>query len=118
MMTIKIKTLSILQFVVVLMFNYSSFAITDSYPKNLKIDVINYIFNIELSDNTDEIHCETTIDLRFLDYGVDKLRLDLINISPKLKNRGMIVSSVKSNDVELKFTHENDELWIYFNKSL
>ncbi|MDG2396031.1 MAG: M1 family metallopeptidase [Flavobacteriaceae bacterium] len=117
MMTIKIKTLSILQFVVVLMFNYSSFAITDSYPKNSKIDVINYIFNIELSDNTDEIHCETTIDLRFLDYGVDKLRLDLINISPKLKNRGMIVSSVKSNDVELKFTHENDELWIYFNKS-
>ena len=28
-------------------------AFTDNYPKNPKIDAINYAFNIELSDETD-----------------------------------------------------------------
>ena len=44
-------------------------AFTDDYPKNPKIDAINYAFKIELSDETDEIVCDVTIDIRFLGAG-------------------------------------------------
>ena len=35
-----------------------AFTFTDDYPKNPKIDAINYAFKIELSDETDEIVCD------------------------------------------------------------
>lgn len=90
----------------------SAFAINDGYPKNPKIDAINYIFKIELSDDTDEISCEVTVDIRFLGAGVKNLRLDLINASSVLGNKGMVVSSVLSKGNELEFTHVNNELLI------
>ena len=40
----------------------SAFALFDLYPKNPNIDVINYIFKLDLSDSTDEIVGEATID--------------------------------------------------------
>ena len=70
------------------------FAFTDDYPKNPKIDAINYAFKIELSDETDEIVCDVTIDVRFLGAGVKNLRLDLVNTSQELNNKGMVVSHV------------------------
>jgi aminopeptidase N len=100
----------------VLILKSSVFAITDNYPKNSKIDAINYIFNIELSDDTDEITCEVTVDIRFLGSGVQNLRLDLVNVSNELDNKGMVVSSVSSNGNELKFTHANNELLINLAK--
>ncbi|MBC8346243.1 MAG: M1 family metallopeptidase [Candidatus Marinimicrobia bacterium] len=81
----------------------------DNYPKNPKIDAINYIFTIELSDETDEIICETKVDVRYLEKGIKELRLDLINVQ---KGKGMKVSRVTSNGGELTFTHKNDELYI------
>jgi hypothetical protein len=66
----------------------------DNYPKNPKIDAINYIFNIELSDETDEIICESKVDVRYLEKGIKELRLDLINVQ---KGKGMKVSRVTSN---------------------
>ena len=53
-----------------------TFFFDDNYPKNLKIDAINYAFNIELSDKSDQISCELIIDIRFLGSGVKELRLD------------------------------------------
>ena len=100
----------------VLIVQSNVFAITDSYPKNPKIDAINYIFDIELSDDTDEITCEVTVDIRFLGSGVQNLRLDLVNVSNELDNKGMVVSSVSSNGNELKFSHSNDELLINLPK--
>lgn len=90
----------------------TTYAFNDGYPKNPKIDAINYIFKIELSDDTDEIVCEVTADIRFLGAGVQNLRLDLVNASSELENKGMVVSSVLSNGKELEFTHENNELLI------
>ena len=101
---------------ITLSFTISAFALEDPYPKNPKIDVVNYIFDILLSDDNDEIRCELTLDFRFLDTGLQKLRLDLINASPELESKGMIVSSVQSEGTELEFTHKNDELWIYFDQ--
>lgn len=91
----------------------NAFVINDGYPKNPKVDVINYIFKIELSDNTDEISCETAADIRFLGKGVEKIRLDLINASSELENKGMTVSRVSSNGKTLEYTHKNDELFIH-----
>jgi len=88
----------------------TSFA--DNYPKNPKIDVLNYIFRITLSDNTDAIQVEATIDVRYVSEGVEILRLDLVKTSTALGNKGMTVSKVESNGKALSFTHEGAELKI------
>ena len=43
---------------------------TDTYPKNPNIDALNYAFRLTLSDATDEIVGEATIDIRFLAAGL------------------------------------------------
>ena len=85
---------------------------TDPYPKNPKVDALNYAFNIEVSDESDEIVCEVTVDIRYRGDGVEYLRLDLINASSDLGNKGMKVSGVMSEGESLSYTHENDELRI------
>lgn len=87
-------------------------AFTDPYPKNPKIDAINYIFEITLSDETDLIKMNATIDVRFLDKGVKELRLDLIKKSAELDGKGMTVSAVMSNGKSISFRHENDAIFI------
>lgn len=111
-MVILKNNISLFFLIIILCFSNKTFAIKDNYPKNPKIDAINYTFNIELSDATDEIICEAVIDIRFLGSGVKKLRLDLINASSKLENKGMIVSEVSSDGKALIFSHKNDELLI------
>jgi aminopeptidase N len=91
---------------------HSSFAFTDNYPKNPKIDVLNYQFKIELSDATDEIKCEVTIDVRYLGDGIESLRLDLVKASETLGNKGMTVSGILSDGKRLDYSHEGDELKI------
>jgi aminopeptidase N len=86
--------------------------VTDNYPKNPNIDAINYTFRIALTDNSDEIKCEETIDIRYRADGVKTLRLDLIKASPTLGNKGMVVDRVISGGETLSFTHENDVLMI------
>lgn len=44
-------------------------AIADNYPKNPDIDIINYTFQIVLSDNVDVIDVEATIDFIFRKKG-------------------------------------------------
>lgn len=87
-------------------------AFTDNYPKNPKVDAINYAFRIDLSDDTDVIICEATIDILYVGAGVEYLRLDLVNVSSELDNKGMQVSSVMSDGKALAYTHEHDELMI------
>jgi len=90
--------------------------LSDKYPKNPNIDVIHYTFNIALSDTTDEIACEETIEVRYLAAGVTTLRLDLIKASEKLENKGMVVNQVLSEGKILAYTHENDALTISLPK--
>jgi len=117
MKTIKKITFRLLCLLLIISMPISVIAINDGYPKNPKIDALNYIFNIELSDDTDKITCEVTVDIRFLGTGVQNLRLDLINASSALEGKGMVVSSVESNGNSLRFTHENDELFIHLPES-
>jgi aminopeptidase N len=91
-------------------------AFPDQYPKNPNIDVINYIFKIELSDKTDEIVGEATVDVRFLNDGIQEFGLNLINASKELSGKGMSVSNVTSNGENLKYSHENNALIIKLPK--
>ncbi len=81
----------------------------DTYPKNPAIDALNYRFGLTLSDSTDRIAGEATIDLRFKEDGIDRVRLDLINERPD--GTGMRVLGV-SGTVRLQYTHEDDALFI------
>lgn len=89
-----------------------TYAFTDPYPKNPKIDAINYRFEIELSDDTNEILGKTIVDVRFLADSVVSLRLDLIEKSTALENKGMSVTAVESNGKPVAYQHETDALFI------
>ena len=116
MNTFKKKIFNIFILVIIFSFHHQVLAFRDPYPKNPKIDVINYVFELTLSDEKDEIFCNTTIDFRFKASNLEKIRLDLTNYSEESENKGMLVERVKSNNVELKFTHQENELWVYFDK--
>ena len=53
---------------------------SDSYPKNPDIDVLGYVFDIEVTDADDRIQGRTAIDVRFVGPS-STLRLDLIGQS-------------------------------------
>ncbi|MEQ8364944.1 MAG: M1 family aminopeptidase [Cyclobacteriaceae bacterium] len=90
----------------------ANYSFADTYPKNPNIDIINYTFRIQLSDASDAIVSEATIDVRYLAAGVQSLRLDLVSASKELGNKGMVVSGVASEDRALNFTHKEDVLMI------
>ena len=97
----------------VLVFLFSpNLALADNYPKNPKIDILNYAFKIGLSDTSDEIQGVAKIDVRYLSDGVTSLRFDLIKASPALGNKGMTVTHVLSEGKSLNYKHENEALFI------
>ena len=112
----KKKIFNIFTLALIFTFHDPALAFTDPYPKNPKIDVINYVFDLTLSDEKNEIRCNTTIDIRFTASNIEKIRLDLINYSAESGNKGMLVERVESSNIELKFTHKENELWVYFDK--
>jgi aminopeptidase N len=93
-----------------LIFPFFSFA--DDYPKNPNIDILNYSFKIGLSDISDEIKGEATIDVHFLAEGISVLRFDLIKATTALSGKGMTVTSVLSNGTALQFRHDSNTLYI------
>jgi aminopeptidase N len=95
-----------------LVFVCGSAAYADTYPKNQKIDIIHYVFRIQLSDQSDAIQCEASVTVRFLSKGTDVLRLDLTKATPALAGKGMTVTQVTAAGKPLSYTHENDELKI------
>lgn len=84
----------------------------DTYPKNPDIDALNYAFRLELSDSSDFIAGELTLDVRFVASTVTQLRLDLMNRTPALAGKGMAVAGVTIDGRSVAFTHESDELRI------
>src|SRR5579864_7927714 len=74
----------------------------DTYPRQTGIDVQHYVFRLTLSDDTDEIAGEATVQFRFIKDGLAEVALDLA--------KGMTVTAVTSADAPVKFTHESDRL--------
>lgn len=88
-----------------------SIAKADPYPKNTKIDILNYRFQLELSDASDEIKCLETVDVRFSHEGVTDLRFDLVKAAEPTA-RGMRVNQVTTDGGALVFSHDRNELLI------
>lgn len=87
-------------------------ATTDPYPKNPNIDALNYRFEFEFSDETDEIRGKTTIDVRFLKDSIKQLRLDFINKIDASRSKGMTVLRIESAEKAVSYQHEDDILLI------
>jgi len=81
----------------------------DNYPRQPGVDVQSYVFRVTLSDDTDEIVGETTVDVRFVQDGLPSFSLDLASPAG---GKGMTVSSVASGGAALEFTHRDDRLLI------
>jgi len=92
-------------------------AIADNYPKNPDIDIINYIFQIVLSDNVDVIDVEATIDFIFRKKGMSVLSLDFVSISDELEGKGMCVLDVTENGEPVNFKYGSDTLEVYLATS-
>lgn len=67
-------------------------AFADTYPRQPGIDVLHYVFRVQLSDAADEITGETTITIKFTRDAVAEMSLDLASVSG---GRGMTVQSVR-----------------------
>lgn len=76
---------------------------SDSYPKNHGIDIVGYVFELTLSDETDVIRGRTTVDARFVEPNQSELRLDLVD---------MTVTGVSLDGESLSWTHEGGALMI------
>jgi aminopeptidase N len=81
----------------------------DTYPRQTGIHAQHYIFRLTLSDDTDEISGEATVEFRFLKDNVAEVALDLA--------KGMTVTSVTSSDAPVTFTHESDRLVLSLTSS-
>ena len=84
----------------------------DTYPRQPGIDVVQYSFRLTLSDDTDAIEGETTVDFRVLQDGLAAVTLDLVQPKAGAADRGMTVSAVTEGGRTLRFDHANDRLAI------
>ena len=83
----------------------------DTYPKNLRVDVINYRFALDLQDQDNRIAGTAEVDLRFVAEGETSLRFDLTN-RDSTTGRGMTVSAVTADGAGLAFAHRDNALAI------
>src|SRR5262245_32436884 len=81
--------------------------LADTYPRQPGVDALHYRFQLTLTDDSDVIEGESTIELRFVREGVSSIALDLVN---ERQGKGMTVSSVRSDDAPADFDHRNDRL--------
>jgi aminopeptidase N len=81
----------------------------DTYPRQPGIDAQHYIFRLTLSDDTDEIAGEATVEFRFVKDGVAEVALDLASAAD---GKGMTVTEVSSGGAPVAFTHQSDRLVI------
>lgn len=104
----------------ILLLNFISLTVwADNYPKNFNIDVLHYKFELTLSDKTDEIIGNTSIQVKFIKENTKAFRLDLTTIANKENNsKGMQVASVLFNGMPVKFSHLNNELLIQWETPL
>lgn len=86
---------------------FVALALADTYPRQPDIDALHYAFQLTLSDDTDEIIGEATIDLRFLRSGVTECAFDLASAN---NGRGMTVAEVVTNGAAVPFSHQADRL--------
>ncbi len=83
-----------------------------SQAKLSVIDVQHYIFDLQLSDSTDNIIGKTTVDIKFLKR-TSSFQLDLVN--KNTGGKGMTVNKIIENNKELIFEHSNNIITIHLS---
>jgi aminopeptidase N len=83
----------------------------DTYPRQLSVDVVNYVFNLELRDDTNRIDGTTEVELLFREDGVRSFSLDLTGASPDGR-KGMTVTAVRNSGRALSFRQAADRVQI------
>ena len=81
----------------------------DSYPRQPGVDARHYVFRIALTDTSDEIFGETTVEARFVQDGVGEFTLDLASAA---NGKGMRVTEVRMGDAPARYAHQGDRLTI------
>ncbi|HLT48464.1 MAG TPA: M1 family aminopeptidase [Rubricoccaceae bacterium] len=99
-----------MRFLALLAFLLAVPALAQSHPPGAAFDVLHYRFALALSDGTDEIGGEATIEVAILEEGTDAIALDLVGGRPD--GTGMFVTAVEENRRPLAFRHEDDRLVI------
>ena len=84
----------------------------DTYPRQPGVDALHYIFRLTLSDESDELTGEATIDLRFLQEQWREVTLDLASAA---NGKGMTVVDVTSGGAPVPYAHQTDRLKLSLN---
>jgi aminopeptidase N len=90
----------------------STVSFADNYPRNYAVDILHYRFELTLSDKSDEIIGQTTIDVLFNTDSSRQLRFDLVNRSAQLQGKGMQIEAVLFDNKHISFVHDNNALLI------
>ncbi len=88
----------------------------DNYPKNPGIDILNYRFELILSDDEDIIRGSAILNILFKIKGLKKIRLDLVNKDDTSEGKGMEVSKVTLNGRTQKYVHQENVLTIVLDQ--
>ena len=99
-------------FTTALLFSSPLILKADTYPVNKNIDVKHYVFNLSLSDTSNEIIGTTFVTVNFKKAGMQNFRLDFINKTTARQDKGMVVDAVSITNNAVNYTHQNDELII------
>ena len=83
-------------------------AFADTYQRQPGVDALHYTFRLTLSDTTNEIEGEATIDVRFIQNQVNELILDLTSATTDGKGMTVISASVP-------YTHVDNRLRLAVN---
>lgn len=87
----------------------------DTYPRNPRVDVIDYRFELELGDTSDRLSGVAEIEVQFAG-DERRLRFDLASIDPAT-GKGMSVSAVAVDGGAAPFTHVGNVLFVDLPRS-
>lgn len=86
----------------------------DNYPRNKNLDILQYVFMVELNDSTDRIEGRTSI--RFtLHQPADSINLDLA--AAGTDGKGMTVTGVSCGAGDLDWRHTGETLTVFMNRN-
>src|SRR5690606_26036928 len=85
-------------------------ALAQSHPPGAAFDVLHYRFALGLSDESDRIEGEVTLDVAILQDGTEAVGLDLVG--PQAEGTGMTVSAVTVDGEAAAFAQDGDRLTI------
>ena len=89
-------------------------ATSDPYPRNPDLDILAYRYVLALSDSSDQIRMDATVEFGFLAGGRTRLSLDLVGRNDS--GKGMVVDRVADSAGPLDFSHRDNRLEVVLRR--